>query len=92
MINHYLRRSIRVLVPVLVCVLCSGADAQQRVISDAEAAYLQAQQGKPLPQRPKAGVAEPTQAHLGSTRVVLLAVPSGGIVQRPSANGDGPYV
>jgi hypothetical protein len=52
MINHYLRRSIRVLIPVALSMLASDAHTQQRSISGAEAAYLQAQQGKPLPQKP----------------------------------------
>lgn len=52
MINHYLRRSIRALIPVALSMLASDAHTQQRSISGAEAAYLQAQQGKPLPQKP----------------------------------------
>ena len=42
MINHYLRRSIRALIPVALSMLAPDAHTQQRSISDAEAAYLQA--------------------------------------------------
>lgn len=52
MLNTYLRRVSWGLAALAFCVMSGTAHAQQRALSDAERAYLEAQKGKPLPPKP----------------------------------------